>query len=127
MGAVKQLSRALRNLIDSFVGIFRSKPKRRSRRDSEPEMVKVPTKWKKSQALEKKERVKVIEQQKMRIPGIRSLKRYLAAFLLFINFVFSQFLLGTVGAGAQPMFLIFLGNSLILVDYLWKTRQIREK
>jgi len=127
MGAVKQLSRALRNLIDSFVGIFRSKPKRRSRRDSEPEMVKVPTKWKKSQALEKKERVKVIEQQKMRIPGIRSLKRYLAAFLLFINFVFSQFLLGTVGAGAQPMFLIFLGNSLILVDYLWKTRQIKEK
>ena len=127
MGAVKQLSRALRNLIDGFVGIFRSKPKRRSRRSPEPEMVKVPRKWKKSQALEKKERVKVIEQQKKRIPGIRSLKRYLAAFLLFINFVFSQFLLGTVGAGAQPMFLIFMGNSVILVDYLWKTRMIKEK
>jgi len=126
MGAVKQLSRALRNLIDSFVGIF-SKPKRRSRGSAEPEMVKVPTKWKKSQALEKKERVKVIEQQKMRIPGIRALKRYLAAFLLFINFVFSQFLLGTVGSGAQPMFLIFMGNSVILVDYLWKTRMIKEK
>ena len=127
MGAIKQLSRALKNLINSFVGIFRSKPQKRSRRNSEPEMVKVPKQWKKSQALEKKEKVKVIEQQKWRVPGLRALKRYLAFFLLFINFVFSQFLLGTVGAGAQPMFLIFLGNSLILVDYLWKTRQIREK
>lgn len=128
MGAIKQLNRALRNMLDSFVGIFRRKPKRRSRRDSEPELVKVPRKWKKdSPAAQKKQRVKVIEQQKMRIPGIRSFKRYLAAFLLFINFVFSQFLLGTVGAGAQPMFLIFLGNSVILVDYLWKTRQTKEK
>lgn len=127
MGAVKQLKRALSNLIESFVGLFRRKPKKRARRSSEPELVKVPRKWKKDSAAQKKEKVKVIEQQKMRIPGIRSLKRYLAAFLLFINFVFSQFLLGTVGAGAQPMFLIFLGNSLILVDYIWKTRNPPEK
>lgn len=122
MGAVKQLSRAIRDLMDSFVGIFRKKSKR-SRRSSEPVMVKVPSKWKKpSTAVQKKDRVQIIEQQKMRIPGIRQLKRITAAFLLFINFVFSQFLLGSLGKSAQPMFLLFLGNSLILVDYLWKTR-----
>jgi len=124
MGAIKQLSRALKNLMDDFMGLFRKK-KKRSRRSSEVETVKVPKTWKRGTASDKKEKVKIIEQQKMRIPGLRQFKRFGAAFLLFINFVFSQFLLGTVGAGAQPMFLIFLGNSLILVDYLWKTRTIK--
>ena len=123
MGAIKQLSRAVKDLMDSFVGVFRKKPKR-SRGSSEPVMVKVHRSWKKEKApaAQKKESVQIIEQQKMRIPGIRQLKRITAAFLLFINFVFSQFLLGSLGKSAQPMFLLFLGNSLILVDYLWKTR-----
>lgn len=121
MGAARQIRRAILDMIHSFTGIFKKKPKR-SRRSSEPEMVKVPRRWRNQSAAQKPEKVQIIEQQKMRVPGLRQLKRFLAAFLLLINFVFSQFLLGSVGAGAQPMFLIFLGNSVILVDYLWKTR-----
>ena len=122
MGVIKQLSRAVKDLMDSFVGIFRKKPKR-SRSSSEPVMVKVHRSWKKeAPAAQKKGSVQIIEQQKMRIPGLRQFKRILAGFLLFINFVFIQFLLGSLGQSAQPMFLLFLGNSVILVDYLWKTR-----
>lgn len=124
MGAAKQLSRALRNAMNDFMGVFKKKQKR-SKRNEAPEMVKIHRSWKKgsSAAQNKPEKVKVIEQQKMRIPGLLMFKRIAAAFLLLINFVFSQFLLGSVGAGAQWTFFIFLGNSLVLVDYLWKTRK----
>jgi len=127
MGAARQLRRAVQDLLDSFVGIFKRK-KKRSRKSSEPEMVKLHKSWKKgSPAAHKKNRVHVIEQQKMRVPGLRQFKRIAAAFLLFINFVFSQFLLGSIGDGSQGMFLLFLGNSAILVDYIWKTRSIKKQ
>jgi hypothetical protein len=32
-------------------------------------------------------------------------------------------MLGSLGSAAQPMFAVFLGNSFILLDYLWKTRR----
>ena len=56
------------------------------------------------------------------IPGYRRFKSLLALFLLLLNLIFSQFLLGSSSAG-QIMFLLFLGNSFILADYLWKMRK----
>jgi len=127
MTVIRQLKRALSDVLNDFKSIFVKKKKRRSRRSSEPETVSVHKTWKEPVAQKKKKpEVKIIEQQKWRLPGYGVFKRFLAAFLLFLNFVFSQFLLGSVGTGAQPMFLIFLGNSFILVDYLWKTRQKKE-
>ena len=55
------------------------------------------------------------------IPGYRRFKSLLALVLLLLNLVFSQFLLGSSSAG-QIMFLLFLGNSFIIADYLWKMR-----
>jgi hypothetical protein len=56
------------------------------------------------------------------IPFYKKFKQILAAVLLLFNLIFSQFLLGTSSAG-QIMFLIFLANSFILADYLWKMRK----
>lgn len=59
------------------------------------------------------------------IPFYRKFKTLLAAGLLGLNLVFSQFLLGSQSAG-QIMFLLFLGNSFILADYLWKMRKKKD-
>ena len=124
MGAAKQLRRAFKNALDDLLGIFKKKEKYSRHKNEAPELVKVHKSWKEpSLAAHKTDKIQIIEQQKMRIPGLLQLKRFTAAFLLFVNFVFSQFLLGSVGTGAQWTFLIFLGNSVILVDYLWKTRK----
>ena len=56
-----------------------------------------------------------------RVPWLRNFKRGLAAVLLLLNFVISQFLM--VSQGAAIAFLFF-GNVFILVDYLWKTRRV---
>jgi len=60
--------------------------------------------------------------KKRRIPWLRNAKRILAGGLLFVNFLFSQFLLAATNQ-AELIFFVFLGNSFIILDYLWKTRR----
>ena len=61
------------------------------------------------------------EGRKLKIPFLRTLKRFLAASLLIVNFVISQGALLSASI-TQPMFWLFILNVFILVDYLWKTR-----
>lgn len=56
------------------------------------------------------------------IPFYKKFKQLLAFTLLGFNVIFSQFLLGSRTEG-QIMFVLFLGNSFILADYLWKMRK----
>lgn len=60
--------------------------------------------------------------RKIRVPGLRTFKRVLAAILLIINFFISQATLMSATA-TQPLFLLFGLNCLFLLDYLWKTRR----
>lgn len=122
MGLISQLIRGFRSrLKETFDYVFRRKPKR-FLRDAP---VTVPRSWEKKKG-QKLEKAPAVTKHKLRVPHLLTFKRILAAFLLLVNFVFSQFLLGSVGTGAQPMFILFLLNSFILVDYLWKTRRAAE-
>lgn len=61
------------------------------------------------------------KKRKIRIPMLRTIKRLIAAFLLIVNFFISQASLMSASQ-SQPLFVLFILNSFILVDYLWKTR-----
>ncbi len=54
-------------------------------------------------------------------PWLRNFKRGLAALLLLVNFLFSQYLITQVGFQLPAM--LFFGNCFIIIDYLWKTRR----
>ena len=120
MGLLNQLIRSLKRQINNVFGfVFRKKKKR-----SSDEPIIVPRSWKQSKREpEKAAKKTIIIRHRRKIPGLRQLNRILAGFLLIINFVFSQFLLGSVGAAAQPVFLIFLGNCYIIIKYLWISRK----
>lgn len=122
MGFIKQLRRALKN---SLGGLFKKKEKLpRGAREPLRE-AKIPASWQKPEAqapVKKDARLKVIPQNKVKVPGLRTTKRIIWGFLLLFNFIFSQFLLGAVGSGGQPMFFLFLLNSWAIVELLWKTR-----
>ena len=60
--------------------------------------------------------------QKIRVPGLRMVKRVIAALLLIINFLIAQATLMSAPA-TQPLYLLFGLNAFILLDYLWKTRR----
>lgn len=117
MGLLRQLRRAFKNLLSDLFS-----RKKKDRITSRSETVKVPRSWKKGDPVKKEPRVKIIEQPKVRIPGLRTVKRIIWGFLLLLNFIFSQFLLGALGSEGQPMFIIFLLNSWALLELLWKTR-----
>lgn len=126
MGLINQLIRSLKNMIKNVFGfLFR---KKRKRKGSGEEPIIVPRSWSKQSESKpgKAPRKSIIVKHKRKIPGLRQLNRILAGFLLIINFVFSQFLLGSVGAAAQPVFLLFLGNCYIIVKYLWGSRKKEE-
>ncbi len=123
MGLMKHLIRSLKNMIKNIFGFVL-----RKKRKSRDEPITVPRSWKKQSESkpEKATKKTVIIKYKRRIPGLRKLNRILAGALLVINFVFSQFLLGSIGAAAQPVFLIFLGNCYIIIKYLWLSRKKEE-
>jgi len=121
MGLIAQIFRGLQEKLRSgFNFVFR-----RNKKTNKKQPAVVPESW----IRKKKQPVipqAVIIKHKKRIPHLLFFKRLLAGFLLLVNFVFSQVLLGSVGTGAQPMFVLFLLNSFILIDYLWKTRRAAE-
>jgi len=59
---------------------------------------------------------------KLRVPGLRAIKRFLAAILLIFNFFVAQASL-TSASASQPLALFFYLNFFVLLDYLWKTRR----
>ena len=123
MGFINQLIRSIKNMIKNIFGFVLRK--KRKRKGSEEEPIVVPRSWKQPSEgkPEKATKKTIIIRHKRKIPGLRQLNRILAGFLLIINFVFSQFLLGSVGVAAQPVFLIFLGNCYIIIKYLWLSRK----
>jgi hypothetical protein len=119
--AVRQLKKSIRNI---FKNIFHRK-KRKKSKAQDPDVV--PASWLKHRSGQPKTEQKIqFIKNKKRIPGLLWFKRIMAGILLLINFSFSQFLLGSLGSTVQPMFIVFLGNSFILADYLWKTRHKEE-
>lgn len=107
-----------------------SRPKTKAFRRAkkiEVEGVKVPKAWlpKSKGKLKPKQGYVIVEkkkQKKWHIPHLRSLKRGLAGILVIFNFLFSQFCLMSTPT-TQVMGLLFLANSFIIADYLWKTRK----
>lgn len=124
MPFVKQMIRKMkRSIQDLWAGFWRLFKRNKYNQLRKHEPTVVPRSWKKpGQPARKKDDVQIIEQQKFRLPGLRTMKRILAGILLLINFTFSQFLLGSIGNQNQAVFIFFLANSFIIGDYLWKTR-----
>jgi len=60
--------------------------------------------------------------RKLHVPQLKTFKRIIAAFLLLFNFTFAQ---GMIGAGSfsSVMYVFFMANTFILLDYLWKSRR----
>ena len=119
MGLLGVVSREIKHLI---VGVWRTVfPVKEER-----EPMRVPRSWKrktKSLPAGKKSKDVVVQPDyKIRIPGLRSVNRGLAAICLLVNGVFSQYVLGSVGQGAQPLFIVFLLSSYVSARYLWVTR-----
>jgi len=125
MGLMNQLSRSIKEMVNNIFGFFsRNKKKRRRSRDDEP--IRLHRSWEKEDKEPRSRKGKkqlIVVKHKRKIPGLREFNKILAGFLLLVNLIFSQFLLGSIGAGAQPMFLIFLGNSYIIFRYLWGSRK----
>jgi hypothetical protein len=110
----------IRGIKQQIHGLLHRK-KKRKKLAQEPDQV--PISWIRKQKAAPDGKPSLVIKHKKRIPGLLYFKRALASVLLFLNFVMSQFLLGTLGAAAQPLFIFFLANSFILLDYLWKTRR----
>lgn len=118
------LNQAIRDFKQLLRNIFRSLFGKKKRTKDEP--VRVPESWMKQDEKPSKQLGKkpvVVVKYKKRIPGLKTINRILAGIMLLFNLVFSQFLLGSVGVGAQPMFLFFLLNSYIIFRYIWITRK----
>jgi hypothetical protein len=123
MGLLNQIFRTVNDYLRKiWNGLFH-----RGKKD-EDEEIEVPASWQKAENTSprpgrKNKKQIVVQKHKIRVPGLRWFKRALAGCLLFINFVFSQFLLSRVGDQGQSLFILFLLNSFIMADYLWKTRK----
>ena len=123
MGLFNQLSRSVKQM---FRNLFRKKKRRKRRSQRSEEPVEVPETWMKEEQEIKPEKARkavVVTKHKTRIPGLRLFHRILYAVMLLLNLVFSQFLLGSVGTGAQPMFLFFVLNAYCLFRLLWGSRK----
>lgn len=59
---------------------------------------------------------------KIKIPFLKTGKRVVAGLLLVVNVIISQATLMN-NPNTQPLFLLFILNSFIILDYLWKTRR----
>jgi len=59
---------------------------------------------------------------KIHIPFLKTGKRVMAGVLLVVNVIISQATLMS-NPDTQPLFWLFLLNSFIILDYLWKTRR----
>lgn len=122
MGLIKQLMRGIKHLISNVFGFVTRRDSKKKRRERYQEPVEVPGSWKPGESKPgKKDLIRI--KHKRRIPGLKMFNRFLAALWLLINFVFSQYLLGSIGSQAQWMFIFFLGNCYFIIKYLWGSRK----
>ena len=124
MGLIKQLIRGIKRMLSNVFGFLTRRDSKKKRRERYEEPVEVPRSWGKpgegmTHKTEQLPRIKY----KRRIPGLKQINRILAGFWLFMNFVFSQFLLGSIGSQAQWIFIFFLGNCYFIIKYLWGSRR----
>lgn len=124
MGLGNQIIRGIKE----FLKDLRKKFSRQKRKRKDEPTVLHPS-WSKKDGKAGKpgqKKPQIIMKQKKRIPGLLMFKRLLAGFLFLVNFVLSQFLLGSLGEAGQPIFILFLLNAFIMADYIWKTRRKAE-
>lgn len=129
LGIVNKIQRAINQQLKKI----KKRLSRHGKKQAESEETEVPRSWlRRREASEGKKKPVLLEDRGKRgfvirkgrvyrISWLKSAKRLLAAFLLFVNFVISQFLLASQ-TEAAPAFIFFLANCFILLDYLWKTR-----
>lgn len=122
MGAMNKLIRSIRHIVDDFLGLF-SRKQKKTRKQKKSDPIKVPRSWNKKKPSRNSEKPVIIHENKVRIPGLRLFHQILAGLMLLINLVFSQFLLGSIGNQAQPMFLIFVLNAYLIARLLWSYRK----
>lgn len=116
MGLIKQIIRALKRMLSNVFGFITRRKRKPARYDE------VPRSWEgKGEPRQKDQLIRI--KHKRRIPGLREINRFMAGIWLFINFVFSQFLLGSMGSQAQWTFIFFLGNCYFIGKYLWSSRK----
>lgn len=66
--------------------------------------------------------------RKLRIPHLRTFKRYTAGLLLLINgllFILTLSAPTTASSSQTLLIFFFFGNTLIILDYIWKTSSWR--
>lgn len=124
MGLIKQLIRAIKRILSNVFGFLTRRDSKRKRRERLQQPPTVPRSWgKKEEAMTHRATELPRIKYKRKIPGLRMINRFLAGIWLLINFVFSQFLLGSIGSQAQWTFIFFLGNCYFIIKYLWGSRR----
>jgi hypothetical protein len=138
MGLIAQIFRAVKHQLARPFSRFKKKP--------EEGVEEVPTEWmeekgksarpgtekwrpKGSRKVEKRGSRYVILKPTRKLyhwPWLRNLKRALAGILLIINLFIGEFILATT-PGGLILFFLFGANSVILIDYLWKTMKRKEE
>lgn len=131
-GIVDKIQRAINQRLKRIRKKF-SRPGRKKKAEVADNEIEIPRKWlresrgavgkKKPLIMEDDGKRVVIKTRKViRVSWLLNFKRGIAAILLLVNFVISQFLLAS-GIEASPAFIFFLANCFIFLDYLWKTRR----
>jgi len=128
MGLIRQLIRSVKKTISNFFWFLtrrRDSKKKGRTRDQEP--IKLHRSWEPGKGEPRKSKQLVRIKYRRRIPGLKKINRFVAGIWLFLNFVFSQFLLGSIGSQAQWVFVFFLGNCYFIAKYLWGSRKDERK
>lgn len=125
------ISKLISLVTDPLKKILQKLRDKLSREKPSKNKIRIPHSWEKKEEVTglrsqvKKKEVVTKHPGKLKrlyhFPWLLRLKRGIAAILLLINLAFSQFVLGSQNEG-QIFFLMFIANSFILADYLWKTR-----
>jgi hypothetical protein len=127
MGLIAHIFRLIRNYLGRFWAWIKRKP--------EKEETKIPGQWaekeespmaKGPEPMARPSSLVVKKGRKLHIRWLLSIKRLIAALLMCTNFVLAEFILGTQTPGAVIFVFMFLANSFIEADYLWKTRSKKQ-
>lgn len=127
MGLIKQFIRGIKGLLSNIFGFITRRDSRKKRRARYEKDVTVPRSWEPGKGKEPRDEQLIRIKYKRRVPGLKMINRLLAGIWLFMNFVFSQFLLGSIGSQAQWLFFFFLGNCYFIMKYLWELRKDERK
>jgi len=125
MGLGKQLIRSVKKNISNVFEVLTRRKGSKKARDQEP--IELHRSWQPGKGKPNKSEQLIRIKYKRRLPGLKKINRFVAGIWLFMNFVFSQFLLGSIGSQAQWVFFFFLGNCYFIAKYLWGSRKDERK